>query len=202
MTQRSYAILLLLVAEQSARTHAFQSVVPSRLSRERYPAFLLQATNNNDGPSFPWETPLDMANEETLLKIHLTLQDGTDPDVALAQVQQYTQSFPFAAVLPVQPLQYLPTHDGGVDVLFLRKKTQTKGSVDGGLRFFVLPASEGGGIEVEVKRNSKGQSVAKLFTEKLVVQAYCDGITGKDEARTGKAPTDYVAVSSVFHKWL
>jgi hypothetical protein len=154
---------------------------------------------------FPWETPLDMAEEETLLKMHLTVRDNVDPDMALAKVQQYTQSFPFAAILPVQPLQYLPTHEGGVDVLFLRKKTQDKGSVDGGMRFFVGPTKEDGdpqGIEVQVKRNSKGQTVSKMFTEKLVVQAYCNGIVGRDEARTGKAPADLVSVVSVFHKWM
>lgn len=146
-----------------------------------------------------------MAEEETLLKMHLTVRDDVDPDVALAKVRQYTQSFPFAAILPVQPLQYLPTHEGGVDVLFLRKKTQDKGSVDGGMRFFVELTSEDGatpGIEVQVKRNSKGQTVSKMFTEKIVVQAYCNGIVGKDEARTGKAPTDLVSVLSVFHKWM
>ncbi|KAI2490894.1 hypothetical protein MHU86_23690 [Fragilaria crotonensis] len=152
---------------------------------------------------FPWETALDMTDEETLLKLHLTVLDEVDPDMALAVVQRYTQSFPFSAILPVQPLQYLPTHDGGVDVLFLRKKTQDKGSVDGGMRFFVRPPVDGDdGIEVQVKRNSKGQSVSKMFTEKLVVQAYCEGIAGKDEARTGKAPTDFVSVLSVFHKWM
>ena len=119
----------------------------------------------------------------------------------LAKLQGYTQSFPFSAILPVQPLQYLPTHEGGVDVLFLRKKTQEKGSVDGGMRFFVGFAPDGG-IEVQVKRNSMGQSVSKMFTEKVVVQAYCEGIAGRDEIRTGKAPTECVSVLSVFHKWL
>ena len=152
---------------------------------------------------FPWETAQDMTDEETLLKLHLTVVDNVDPGMAMAVVQKYTQSFPFSAILPVQPLQYLPTHDGGVDILFLRKKTQDKGSVDGGMRFFVRPPVDGeDGIEVQVKRNSKGQSVSKMFTEKLVVQAYCDGIAGKDEARTGRAPTDFVSVLSVFHKWM
>ena len=152
---------------------------------------------------FPWETVQDMTDEETLLKLHLDVLDDVDPVMALAMVQKYTQSFPFSAILPVQPLQYLPTHDGGVDVLFLRKKTQDKGSVDGGMRFFVGPPVDGeDGIEVQVKRNSQGQTVSKMFTEKLVVQAYCEGIAGKDEARTGRAPTDFVSVLSVFHKWL
>ena len=152
---------------------------------------------------FPWETVQDMTDEETLLKVHLSIQDKVDPEMALAMVQKYTQSFPFSAILPVQPLQYLPTHDGGVDVLFLRKKTQDKGSIDGGMRFFVGPPVDGeDGIEVQVKRNSKGQTVSKMFTEKLVVQAYCEGIAGMDEARTGRAPTAFVSVLSVFHKWL
>ena len=152
---------------------------------------------------FPWEAALDMADEETLLQLHLTLANqNVDPDLALAKVQQYTQSFPFSAILPVQPLSYLPTHEGGVDVLFLRKKTDEKGSVDGGMRFFVTSSQENGGVEVQVKRNSKGQSVGKVFTEKLVVQAYCDGISGNDETRTGSAPLEFVSVSSVFHKWM
>lgn len=157
--------------------------------------FLRQA----DSASF--ETPLDMASEETLLKIQMDIQEGKDPDLALEKVAFYTQTFPFAAVLPVQPLQYLPTHDGGVDVLFLRKKTKEKGSVDGGMRFFVLPDSKGG-IEVEVKRNSKGQSISKAFTEKLVVQAYCNGIMGKSDLESSKSLFEFVSVSSVFHKWL
>mmetsp|Transcript_5473 Transcript_5473/g.9017 ORF Transcript_5473/g.9017 Transcript_5473/m.9017 type:complete len:224 (-) Transcript_5473:46-717(-) len=170
-----------------------------------------------EAPNYPWETPLDMVEEETLLKINLALvvgpsndDDDNDDDTvaalgeqALAKVQQYTQAFPFAAVLPVQPLQYLPTQEGGVDVLFMRKKTAEKGSIDGGMRFFVSRnGNGGGGVEVEVKRNSKGQTISKAFTERLVVQAYCEGIAGKDDERTGKAPLEFVSVSSIFHKWL
>jgi hypothetical protein len=125
-------------------------------------------------------------------------------DEALSKVQAYTQSFPFAAVLPVQPMQYLPTHDGGVDVLFLRKKTKEKGSVDGGIRFFVsFHDGDDGGLEVLVKRNSQGQVVSKMFSEKLIVQNYVKGISGQDdENRFGTAPTDAVTIESVFHKWL
>lgn len=110
------------------------------------------------------------------------------------------QAFPFSAVLPVQPLQYLPTHDG-VDVLFLRKKTAEKGSEDGGMRFYASSSPEGG-VDLEIKRNSKGQTVSKMFSEKLVVKAFCDGIAGKQDAKTGDAPVDFVSISSMFHQWM
>lgn len=151
---------------------------------------------------FPWESAVDTKSEETLLKIHLAIQPGVDAEVALSRVRQYTQAFPFAVVLPVQPLQYLPTHDGGVDVQFLRKKTEEKGSIDGGIRFFVSLTDQGDGVEIEAKRNSNGQTVSKTFTEKLVVQAFCDGINGKQDDRTGVAPADFVSIQSFFHKWM
>lgn len=141
----------------------------------------------------------DDGDEETLLRLRLSLKPNISMDEALNKVQAYTQSFPFAAVLPVQPLQYLPTLDGGVDVLFLRKKTAEKGSVDGGVRFFV---SGHDGINVLVKRNSQGQVIPKTFSEKQIVQAYVKGISGEDEGRSGMAPTEAVAIESVFHKWL
>jgi hypothetical protein len=160
---------------------------------------------------YPWEeaTPSQDGDEETLLRLRLSLKANVSMDEALRKVQAYTQSFPFAAVLPVQPMQYLPTHDGGVDVLFLRKKTNEKGSVDGGIRFFVSSHDEscscdtGAGLEVLVKRNSQGQVVSKMFSEKLIVQTFVKGISGQDdESRFGTAPTDAVAIASVFHKWL
>lgn len=156
---------------------------------------------------YPWEasTPSQDGHEETLLRLRLSVKPNVGMDDALSEVQAYTQSFPFAAVLPVQPMQYLPTHDGGVDVLFLRKKTKEKGSVDGGIRFFVSSHDDGddGGLEVLVKRNSQGQVVSKMFSEKLIVQNYVKGISGQDdEGRFGTAPTNAVAIESVFHKWL
>lgn len=150
---------------------------------------------------YPWEesTPTEDGDEETLLRLRLSLKPNISMDEALNKVQAYTQSFPFAAILPVQPLQYLPTHDGGVDVLFLRKKTAEKGSVDGGVRFFV---SGNDGINVLVKRNSQGQVIPKTFSEKQIVQAYVKGISGEDKDRSGLAPTEVVNIESVFHKWL
>jgi hypothetical protein len=139
--------------------------------------------------------------EETLLQMHLSVLPDIPMEIAIGRVSKYSQSFPFAAALPVQPLQYLPTPDGGVDVRFMRKKTQEKGSLDGGIRFFVSQA-ERGGIEVVAKRNSEGQTVSKMFSEKLVVQAFVKGISGETPDKTSPAPTDVAAMESVFHKWL
>lgn len=204
---QSFATLILIASALSWHAVAFSTPFAPRRSvllRQHVGQQRLQAAASADDESdknYPWETPLDMAEEETLLKINLSLVDTNtvDPETALTKVQQYTQGFPFAAVLPVQPLQYLPTKDGGVDVLFMRKKTQEKGSIDGGMRFFVS-TNDNNGVEVEVKRNSKGQSISKMFTEKLVVQAYCEGISGTDDAASPLA--DFVSVSSIFHKWL
>ena len=83
-------------------------------------------------------------------------------DYDLAALRQFVRSFPFAAVLPVQPLMMMPT-ETGVDVIFRcwvlmnllvcvpivsihvssewlmsrKKPTQERGSVDGGLKIFV-----------------------------------------------------------------
>ena len=50
---------------------------------------------------------LDITGEETVLKINFSF-DSHNGSSALAAVQLYTKSFPFAAVLPVQPLTYIP----------------------------------------------------------------------------------------------
>ena len=80
------------------------------------------------------------------------------------------------------------------------EKTKEKGSLDGGIRFFV--SEERDGIDVVAKRNSKGQTIPKMFSEKLVVQAFVKGIGGETPDKTSPAPLDFVAMESVFHKWL
>jgi hypothetical protein len=84
-------------------------------------------------------TSTDYSTEEILLCVHLEVlpESGVSVTAALEQVQAYSQSFPFAAVLPVQPLMYLPTTEGGVEIKFLRKKTDEKSGMDGGLCFFI-----------------------------------------------------------------
>ena len=55
---------------------------------------------------------LDLSGEETILRINFSF-DSDNGNSALAAVQTYTKSFPFAAVLPVQPLSYLPGEHRG-----------------------------------------------------------------------------------------
>ena len=50
---------------------------------------------------------LDITGEETILRINFSF-DSHNGTSALAAVRMYTKSFPFAAVLPVQPLTYIP----------------------------------------------------------------------------------------------
>jgi hypothetical protein len=148
----------------------------------------------------PRKPSKDYELEETLLRVHLSVRPSSTIDEALERVSKYTCAFPFAAVLPVQPLTYLPTTDGGVEVTFLRKKTQEKGSIDGGIRFFI--GKERDGIEIVAKRNSDGQTVSKMFSEKQVVQAYVKGISGEEVEKTGEPPIDVISLDSVFHKWM
>ena len=160
-------------------------------------------------------TQPDYEVEETLLKMNLSVQPGVSLDNALATVSKYCQSFPFAAVLPVQPLQYLPTDDDGVEIKFLRKKTDLKSGIDGGIRFFVHAVDRDKDnvedeqvvavdktIDVTAKRNSVGQSIRKIMAEKLVVTAFVAGMTGEETEKYGKAPLDVVRVTSLFHKWM
>ena len=211
-----------------------RSVDPSRTQtpfRIHYPRILFSDKNEKraDGDS------PDYAREETILCMDLVVQPGVAPDQAMAKVSQFCQSFPFAAVLPVQPLQYLPVYeDGGVEVKFLRKKTNLKSGVDGGVRFFIqesqpendnddddddddddeneitvaatLSSSSTTLIEVTAKRNSKGQTIAKLMAEKLIVTNFVAAMTGASEARQGLGVSipmeDYVQVRSIYHKWM
>ena len=154
----------------------------------------LQSTSDD------WEGTPDYDNEETLLKLHFSINDLVDKGTAFQRLSKYCQSFPFAAVLPVQPLQYLPTDDGGVDVRFLRKKTKDKGSIDGGIRFFL--SDDGHGIDLVAKRNSQGVSVSKMFSEKLVVLSFIKRVTGEEIEKTSPPPTDVVTLSSIFHLWM
>ena len=132
----------------------------------------------------------DYENEETLLRVSLALQD----EQAAEKLSKYCQSFPFAVVLPVQPLMYLPTDDGGVEIRFLRKKTAEKSSIDGGIRFFIT------GDELYAKRNSVGQSVPKMFAERLVITSFVSALTNQDDRFPG--PPEGNSVQSVFHPWM
>ncbi|KAL7532703.1 hypothetical protein ACHAWF_004216 [Thalassiosira exigua] len=158
--------------------------------------------------------------EETVLRINFSYPSPGSDDgkgrLALSSVQKYTQSFPFAAVLPVQPLTYLPVKmsDGNsaVKVSFLRKKTAEKGTLDGGILFSSSLASEENCcedgldnykkyIQLNAYRITKGQTVPKTFSEKQIVMAFVQGLNdarGKDILMEG----GNVEIDSVFHLWM
>ena len=172
---------------------------------------LLRSSASDDDTKSVYETFVD-ETDETLLRINFSFEDASDEN-ALDAVRQYTKSFPFAAVLPVQPLTYLPVHMPGPDgelalkVTFLRKKTEEKDSRDGGMIFQCRIAqkditNEDDGVKINLvaKRVSKGQTVSKIFSEKQIIMAFVNGL---DEER-GKMILDNanVQVESVFHQWL
>ena len=172
---------------------------------------LLRSSASDDDTKSVYETFVD-ETDETLLRINFSFEDASDEN-ALDAVRQYTKSFPFAAVLPVQPLTYLPVHMPGpggelaLKVTFLRKKTEEKDSRDGGMIFQCRIAqkditNEDDGVKINLvaKRVSKGQTVSKIFSEKQIIMAFVNGL---DEER-GKMILDNanVQVESVFHQWL
>jgi hypothetical protein len=187
--------------------------------------------DNGDTEEEASKSIVDYSTEEILLRMHLMPQAGVTLEKALEKVQAYSQSFPFAAVLPVQPLMYLPTDAGGVEIKFLRKKTVTKSGMDGGLCFFIETVDsnnddentedESNMIQVTVKRNSAGQSIRKMFAERLVVTRYvaslaADAATLADAAitdatdstlivqcsRPSPVTENVVRVTSLFHQWM
>lgn len=147
--------------------------------------------------SSPGDATQNLDNEETLMNVHVSITDG-EKEKARIELAKYLRAFPFAAVLPVQPLQYLPT-ESGVEVKFLRKKTQEKGSVDGGMVFMIKEDRDG--YDIICKRNSEGQTVQKIFSEKMVIMSLLKHITGEDTALAGELPAN-LFVESVFHKWI
>eukprot|EP00986_Skeletonema_menzelii_P007227 scaffold2826_cov152-Skeletonema_menzelii.AAC.3 len=159
--------------------------------------------------------------DETLLRINFSVIQGAGifesyANNALEAVRSYTQSFPFAAVLPVQPLTYLPIQmsDGSpaLKVTFLRKKTPEKGSQDGGIVFTSRLVSEEdcdpGGlenyvlrIELQAKRIKEGQTIPKVFSEKQICLAYIKGLS-ETKGQELLAEGGGVVVDSVFHIWM
>lgn len=141
------------------------------------------------------------AAEDILLRVKLSINSGVTAEEAKQRISKYSQSFPFSAVLPVQPLMYLPTKDDGVEVRFLRKKTDIKSGIEGGIRFFIEETPDNC-LEVTATRNSEGQTIPKMFAERLVITSFVKGIKGEEENKYGEAPTDMVGIQSIFHKWM
>lgn len=161
-------------------------------------------------------------HEESLLVMSLSPLPGVSCEDSYSRISRYIQGFPVAAVLPVQPLQALPTGDGGLEIKFLRKTTRINSGVDGGVRFFVRVANQDAKrdrIEVVMKRNSEGQSTPNLIAEKLIAQSFAKGISmggdcddddGNRESSLIRVPKtriesptkDMAKIQSVFHKWM
>ena len=153
--------------------------------------------------------------EEILLKVSLSINDKYSIEDATPVIQNYMTSFPFSAVLPVQPLTYTPRDDGmGVKVAFLRKKTQEKSSYDGGIDFLLSvdedeksSQSNRARVNIVATRVSKGQFVSKIFSEGMVVKAFVNGLNN-GETDGGRVGLGYdqlmemTSVESTFHLWM
>jgi hypothetical protein len=169
-------------------------------------------------------------HEETLLRIAMTIQipqsQDSNGDIissddamsgslqlqdqAIEYVSKFCQSFPFAAVLPVQPLQYFPTptrtdREKCIEVQFLRKKTPERGSMDGGIRFYIQPLhglrknsnddeddhtneqdqrNYNNRIELIAKRNSQGQVITKHMAEQILIVNFVASFLGNTNTTT------------------
>jgi hypothetical protein len=144
-------------------------------------------------------------DRETLMHISIRYKKAiSEPKQVLQWAQQSLRSFPFAAILPVQPLTYkLVDEPMGLSLVFLRKKTEEKGAVDGGIDFFIqypqtFPDKEIGlsmsenKIDIIARRNPEGQTVNKIFSEMLIIKAFVKSIVDSPA----------VTVDSIFHKWM
>ena len=106
----------------------------------------------------------------------------------------------------------MPDGNPAVKVTFLRKKTAEKGSMDGGMIFSSCLVSEEDfedgaldnykkNIQLTCWKNTKGQTVSKIFSEKQVILAFVKGLSegkGEELLRDG----GNVEVESVFHLWM
>ena len=78
------------------------------------------------------------------------------------------------------------------------------GGVDFAIDFTSPEDAEGLGplgrrICLIARRNSEGQTVSKMFSEKIIVQKFVESMS---EAEKSETLSTYVSVDSVFHKWL
>jgi len=151
-------------------------------------------------------------DHETLMHISIRSKNKIQQqDSLILWAQTFLRTFPFAAILPVQPLTYKLRDDDehkGLCLVFLRKKTEEKGVVDGGIDFFIQDSSflnkynddelieENDSlnhkIDIIAKRNPEGQTVNKIFSEMLIIKAFVKSLVD-DPA---------ISVDSIFHKWM
>lgn len=136
-------------------------------------------------------------------------------DIFLEELRAYVRSFPYAAILPVQPMEYLPS-ESGVKLTFLRKKTSEKGMRDGGIQIDVINTSsevdeddELSGeapstntVQLIVLRMSDGQTVSKIFSEKIVSLKLLDGIRLWVTKIEEQQQQSTIQLTSIYHKWM
>lgn len=167
---------------------------PLRQSRKRFSMKMISPSSASSG---------ETGHEDLLLKISFSVKDGKSTSEAKELLNSYIASFPFSAVLPVQPLTYIPREDGnGVDVSFLRKKTKEKGAIDGGMHFITEVNDDV--ISLVVMRDSEGQTVSKAFTEGLVIKSFVSGLYDEG-GRTGlgyEALMESISIEKCVHKWM
>ena len=215
-------VVLLIWSLLCTLSTSFQHLHYALLTRRPLllPTWTLSSSSSSDSSSDDVGSfEFDASNAETLLRINFSFNDDADDDgrLALSAVQQYCQTFPFAAVLPVQPLTYIPVQlpDGNpaVKVSFLRKKTAEKGRIDGGILFASCLVSEEDcddegldnykrRIQLTAIRIKEGQTVSKMFSEKQILLAFVKGL---NDARGIEILTNggrHVEIESVFHRWL
>ena len=208
-------VLVIFFAAAAKNTTAFNS-------RSRHAHFLTHQTRRSPKQQHLFSSSSAHDEfDETLLRINFSVVQGAGifesyANKALESVRSYTKSFPFAAVLPVQPLTYLPIElsDGSpaLKVTFLRKKTAEKGTEDGGIVFTSRLVSEEDcdpdglenyslRIELEAKRIKEGQSISKVFSEKQICLAFIKGLS-EEKGQEVLAEGGGVVVDSVFHIWM
>lgn len=172
--------------------------------------YLLKSSNNADNEQH------NVKEEEILMKISLSLNQNlnTDKVEATEIILKYLSSFPFSAVLPVQPLTYTPLMNAkGVKVSFLRKKTEEKSSQDGGIEFriFVVDQNEedneSARINIVARRDSEGQFISKIFSEGAIIKSFVSGLNhGEEEGgRVGIGHDKLMqicSIQSIYHKWM
>jgi hypothetical protein len=143
---------------------------------------------------------------ELLMKMIFSMKSDFSSQDCHKELNQYLSSFPFSAVLPVQPLTYRPRQNGdGLDLHFLRKKTQDKGSIDGGMFFLTAISEDESALILTCIRDADGQTVSKVFTEGLVIKSFVNGILGEEDGLQGLGIDqllDKISVESYNHKWM
>lgn len=145
-------------------------------------------------------------SDDLLMRIYFkTKSDVKEIDV-ICSLQSYVASFPFAAVLPVQPMKYVPREDGpGVDISFLRKKTMDKGAIDGGIHFIISSEKGEDLIRLDARRESEGQTISKVFSEGLIVKTFVSGLLDEEGGRVGINKDELVSlcdIEKIIHKWM